>query len=237
MLRRAILMSLAIAAALAVGAPAAASLSDDVIPGRALAEQLKTGTTTCADLSTGDFQHIGEYVISRMTGSAQLHAAMSDRMRSVMGSANTERMRTLMGQRYAGCTVRGNVGPMMGPTMMGRGWADDGTWGPMMNSEAWNWMRDGNWQRMSQADWQRVADEWMGPGMMRVSDDRWDTSDAVLVGIGLLLVAALLGSLVAWKPWRYKRPGAVAQWPAQRTRPPTGQSPPGRGTKRPTRSA
>jgi len=155
MLCRVVLL-LAAMAALVSAAPAAASVSDEVAAGRALAEQLQTGGTTCDNLSTGDFEHLGQYVVSRMAGSPQLHAAMIERMRTVLGSDNEQPMRTLMGQRYAGCAASGNVGPMMGPGMMGRGWSDDRTWGPMMNSDTWNWMRDGNWQQMNQAEPGRV---------------------------------------------------------------------------------
>lgn len=141
--------------------------------------------------------------MNRMTGSLQLHGAMNERMRSVMGADNEERMHVLMGQRYAGCASSGSVGPMMGSGMMGgQGWSDDSTWGPMMGARGWNWMRDGNWQHMSRSDWQRVSDEWMGPGMMRSADNGWHARDYVLAGLGALLVAGLLGAIIAWRPWR-----------------------------------
>lgn len=148
--------------------------------------------------------------MNRMTGSLQLHGAMNERMRSVMGAENEERMHVLMGQRYAGCTSSGSAGPMMGSGMMGgRGWSDDSTWGPMMDTRDWDWMRDGNWQDMSRADWERVSDQWMGPGMMRSDDNGWRARDYVLGGLGLLLAAGLIGVLLAWRPWRHPRDAAT----------------------------
>jgi hypothetical protein len=209
MLGRAIVIALAAVAALA--APASADLGDEVTAGRTLAGELQAGATACQDLSADDFEHVGEFVMSRMTGSARAHTAMNDRMRAVMGADNAQRMRTLMGQRYAGCAAGGAVGPMMGQRMMrGRGWTDDSTWGPMMNSRAWDWMRDGNWQHMNQADWERVSAQWMGPGMMRNANDGWHTRNYALVGVAVTLAAALLVALLALKPWsRWPRAAAT----------------------------
>ena len=189
MSRRLVPFLLAVAAALAGAAPASASLSDEVGAGQALARQLRAGTTTCDRLATDDFEHLGEYVMNRMTGSLELHGAMNGRMRSVMGAGNEERMHVLMGQRYAGCASAGSAGPMMG-------------------ARGWDWMRDGNWQHMSRADWRRVSDQWMGPGMMRAAGGGPRARDYVLGGLGGLLVAGLLGGLFAWRPWR--RHGGVA---------------------------
>lgn len=193
---------LTLAVAFAAAGPASAALSDEVSAGQSLARQLQARKTTCDRLGTADFEHLGEYVMNRMTGSLQLHGAMNERMRSVMGAGNEERMHVLMGQRYAGCASTGSVGTMMGPGMMGgQGWTDDSTWGPMMGARGWDWMRDGNWQHMSRAEWQRISDQWMGPGMTRAADSGWHTRDYAFAGVGLLLVAGLLGGLFVWRPW------------------------------------
>lgn len=208
--RRLTCLLLALALGAAAPAPASASLSDEVSAGQSVAQQLKAGKTSCERLATADFEHLGEFVMNRMTGSLQLHGAMNERMRSVMGAENEERMHVLMGQRYAGCTSSGSAGPMMGSGMMGgRGWSDDSTWGPMMDTRDWDWMRDGNWQDMSRADWERVSDQWMGPGMMRSDDNGWRARDYVLGGLGLLLAAGLIGVLLAWRPWRHPRDAAT----------------------------
>jgi hypothetical protein len=200
--RLAIGFLLAFATALAAAAPASASLSDEVRAGETLAQQLQAGTTSCDRLATDDFEHLGEYVMGRMVGSLQLHDAMNERIRSVMGADNEERMHVRMGQRYAGCAPTGGVGPMGSGMMNGRGWSDDSTWGPMMDARGWDWMRDGRWQHMSRADWERVSDQWMGPGMMRTAGTGWHTADYLLTGGAVLLIAALVGAVLAWRPWR-----------------------------------
>jgi hypothetical protein len=201
--RRLTCFLLTLAAALGAAAPASAALSDEVSAGQTLAHRLQAGVTTCDRLATDDFEHLGEFVMNRMSGSLQLHRAMNERMRSVMGADNEARMHSLMGRRYAGCASTGSVGPMMGPG--GRGWSDDSTWGPVMDARGWDWMRDGNWQHMSRADWQRISDQWMGPGMMRAADNGRPLRDYVLGGLGVLLAAGLLGVLFARRPWRRHR--------------------------------
>jgi hypothetical protein len=201
--RRLVAFGLAIAAALAAAGPASASLSDELRAGQTLVRQLQAGNTSCGQLATRDFEHVGEYVMGRMTGSVRLHEAMNQRMRSVMGTRSEERMHVLMGQRYSGCAATGGVGPMMGTGMMrGRGSSSDSTWGPMMDSRGWDWMRDGNWQHMSRADWQHVSDQWMGSGMMRPARGGWQARDYLLTGVAVVLVAGFAGALLAWRPWR-----------------------------------
>ena len=128
---------------------------------------------SCDRLAREDFEHLGEYAMNRMAGSVRLHEALNARLRSVMGAAGEERMHVLMGQRYARCAPGG-----------------------MSGSPMWSWMHDGAWQQMSQADWQRVADQWTGAGMMRTGDDGWDAGDVALGTVAALLAAALLGSLL-----------------------------------------
>ena len=200
---RALISAMCLVAVLATAASASASTAGEERAGEALARQLQAGATSCGRLNSDDHQRLGEFVMGRMAGTR--HVAMHERMRSVMGAGNERRMHTSVGERYAGCATAGSGGPMMQPgTMMrGRGWSADGTWGPMMRSEAWAWMRDGAWQHMSRADWQRVSDQWMGPGMMGASsDDGWHASDFAFVALVVLLVAALVGTLAAWRPWR-----------------------------------
>ena len=211
MLRRLVTFLLAITAALAAAAPASAALSDEVRAGQTLARQVQAGKTSCNGFARDDFEHLGEYVMNRMTGSLQLHGAMNERMRSFMGADNEERMHVLMGERSAGCASKGSVGPMMGTGMMaGRGWSSDSTWGPMMDARGWEWTRDGNWRHMSRADWERVGDRWVGPpGMMRPVGDGWQTRDYVLAGVGVVLAAGLLGGLLAWRPWRRRSHAAA----------------------------
>ena len=66
--------------------PAFAALGDEVAAGGAIAKQLQAHTTSCSKLSDTDFEHLGEYVMERTVGSRAAHAAMNQRMASMMGS-------------------------------------------------------------------------------------------------------------------------------------------------------
>ena len=95
--------------------PAFASLADEVAAGRQVALALRGGKAECSRLATDDFEHLGEYVMERMLGSRSAHAAMNERMASMLGDADSERMHELMGRRYAGCGTAAAGGAMMGP--------------------------------------------------------------------------------------------------------------------------
>ena len=202
-----------IAAVLAVvAAPALASLADEVAAGREVAQRLQAGATSCNKLSDADFEHLGEYVMEHMLGSRAAHQAMNDRMTAMMGDANTERMHELMGRRYAGCGTQGAGAGMMGPGMMGggSGAASGGGWGAMMASGDFAWMRDGAWRHMSRTDWQRLANSWMGPGMMSRTDG-WSTGAVLAVVLGGLALGGLAMYAVLRRPWRRRRsPGPAA---------------------------
>ena len=186
----------------AASAAAATSLAQEVTAGQALAVRLEAGKVGCAQLSNDDFDHLGEYVMNRMVGSLARHEALNARMTSMMGADNEGRMHVLMGQRYARCIGTGTpAGGSMGPGMMGSdGWNGGGPWSQMMGTGMWSWMSDGHWQQMSSGDWQRLGGQWMGPGMMRAGGGRWSAADTGLViGGALILVAAAVGGLLAWR--------------------------------------
>jgi hypothetical protein len=177
-----------LALALAGAPPVLAGLGDEVGGGEKLARQLEAGDTNCEGLGADEFEQLGEYAMDRMAGSLQLHRAMNERMRSVMGADSEVRMHVLMGRRYAGCASRGSAGMMMG----GQGWSDHRAWGSMMRERDWQWMRDGNWQHMDRRGWEGVSNQWMGPGMMGSPDDDWGARDDVLIGVVVLLVAGVV---------------------------------------------
>ena len=132
--------------------PALASLADEVAAGRQVARELRVGEAECSRLAADDFEHLGEYVMERMLGSRSAHEAMNERMASMLGHANSERMHELMGRCYAGCGTAAAGGAIMGSGMMaGPGWA------PMMRSPDFAWMRTDAWRQMSRADWQRTG--------------------------------------------------------------------------------
>jgi hypothetical protein len=103
-----------------------ASLTGEQDQGRSLAQQLRSGARTCDDVSSADLDHIGEYVMGRVLGSAEAHQAMNDRLRLMMGERAEGRMHQLMGARFAGCGAAG-FGSATGPGMM-RAASGDGHW-------------------------------------------------------------------------------------------------------------
>jgi hypothetical protein len=193
-----------------IGAPASAPASpaDQVAAGREVAQRLQAGATSCNTLSDDDFEHLGEYAMERMLASRAAHRAMNDRMTAMMGDADTERMHELMGRRYAGCGTQDAGAGMMGPGKMGGG-AGAG-WDAMMASGDFAWMRDGAWRHMNRTDWRRVANSWMGPGMMSRTDG-WSTGAVLAVVLGGLALGGLAMYAALRRPWRHRRsPGPAA---------------------------
>jgi len=122
MFARASLLIVVVTAALAGGVtPAFAALGDEVAAGGVIAKQVQAGTASCAKLSDTDFEHLGEYVMEQVVGSRSAHAAMNQRMASMMGTAAEERMHQLLGRRYAGCNSASSGAGAATGSMMGGG--------------------------------------------------------------------------------------------------------------------
>jgi hypothetical protein len=201
---------LALVVTLVIAGPAFSALRDEVASGQAMAEKLQSGEVRCEQLSDADFEHVGESVMNRMAGSIQLHEAMNARMQEVMGVANTDRMHIRLGRRFTGCGVESSGAPgpgMMGGMMGPGGWDDPAIWNRMMNSPMWSWMSSGAWQQWRTDDWQRVADSWMGPGMMASRRDAGrDVGSFALIVIAALLAAGLAGGAIVWRRSRPDTP-------------------------------
>lgn len=186
------------AAVLVAAAPAAASEADQ---GAQVLQQLQAGKTTCTKLTTTDFDHVGEYVMERMLGSASLHQAMNQRMTTMMGASGETRAHVYMGQRFSGCATGGaapaGVGAMMGFT--GAGAMMGGVAGtPAAGIAGTQVPTTGVWTATT-------------GGMMGYRDrhhDRWSGGAVVMaIFMGLLLVV-LLAALIAWRPWARRTPDA-----------------------------
>jgi hypothetical protein len=161
--------------------------------GLAMSVAPAAGATSCAKLSDGDFGRLGQHVAQQLVGSPASFEAMNQRMDAVLGAAAADRMRQLMGRRYAGCTAAGAGTARM---MAGAGPMAAGIGGPaMMMAPDLGWMREGSWRHMSPSQWHDMQRSWMGNGaMMRGSGHGWDSGVVVAVGFGVLL-AAILGLL------------------------------------------
>lgn len=98
---------LALAAAgllLLAGSPVAgASTIQEERQGSQVLSEFEDGTLTCGAASAEDFEHVGEYVMGRMLGPGNSHAAMDELMSRMMGAENEPRVHQAMGRRFTGC--------------------------------------------------------------------------------------------------------------------------------------
>ena len=178
---------------------ALASLSDEVSAGKATAARVDAGIASCENLSTTDFEHLGEYVMERMIGSRSAHEAMNARMEAMIGSENSDRMHEAIGRRYAGCATTGTGSGMMGGIEITGG---AGGWGTMMGS-GYAWMRNGAWQHMTRADWQRAGGYMMGHGwMMDGGGSGWSSGAIIAAVLGALALGGLAVYTLLRRPWR-----------------------------------
>lgn len=200
------LLLAAIAAGLPAATPALAALSHEVTAGQAVAARLHSGQANCQSLSNSDFEHLGEYVMERMTGSRATHEAMNARMDQVMGAENADQMHQALGRRYAGCATTNSSGGMMGGAGMMGGSTGAGGWGAIRGS-GYIWMRNGNWRHMNRADWQRAGAHMMGSGWM--TDPGWSTGTIIGVALGALALGGLIAYLLLTRHPRPPQPTAT----------------------------
>jgi hypothetical protein len=191
------------ASILALGAASAlASLSDEISGGKATAARVDAGAASCENLSTTDFEQLGEYVMERMIGSRSANEAMNARMAAMIGSENSDRMHEAIGRRYAGCATTGTGSGMMGGIEITGG---AGGWGTMMGS-GYAWMRNGSWQHMTRADWQRAGGYMMGQGwIMDAGGSGWSSGAIIAAVLGALALGGLAVYTMLRRPWR-RRP-------------------------------
>ena len=164
----------------------AESVATEEQQGARVLRAVEDGKRRCTDLSTQEFERVGEYVMGRMAGSTSAHRSMNDLMARMMGERSEERLHVLLGQRFTGCARRGtaNFGAMMG--MMG---GVAGTGGPSMMGG-------------------RSGDGYGGLGSMmgRTSSRSDGDDDSDLAAVLMVVLMAALVGLVALALWRW-RPG------------------------------
>ena len=179
-----IALSAVLALAAAMAAPALGAT--EAQQGAKVLRNLQADKASCTSLATEDFDHVGEYVMERMLGSATTHEAMNRQMVAMMGASGETQAHVYMGQRFAGCasgrapTAFGAMMGMMGAGMMGSASGASGSSSMMGGSS------------------ERTA-AMMGSGSR---NDSWSSGDTVMVVLMGLLLAVVAGVLVAWHPWR-----------------------------------
>ena len=189
-----------IGVALLIPAVARASLAAEQRQGQNLIAQLQSGDKTCPDLSAGDLDHIGEYVMFRALGSTARHQSMNDRMIAMLGEQGESRMHQLLGARYAGCSTTsasGGYGGMMGDGGMMSGYYNHGGLGAVMSSGNWSWMMGGTWRHMNRHDWQRLQRQLLGATTTTTARHGWSTAATMAATVGgILLVALAIAALI-----------------------------------------
>ncbi|MEO8687634.1 MAG: SHOCT domain-containing protein [Solirubrobacteraceae bacterium] len=158
---------------------------------------VQAGKANCRSLASGDFDHVGEYVMERMLGSSATHDAMNRQMVATMGSGGETQAHVYMGQRFAGCATGrtpaafGAMMGMMGAGMMGSTYSGTGSSG-MMGSGARG--PSGTSGMMG-----------FGYGSPTAGGSRgWSGAGTVMVILMGLLIALAIGALAAWRPWRHQ---------------------------------
>ena len=185
-----VLLPAAIALATIGVTPALAAQSEEQ-QGAQVLSGVQTGKTSCASLTTADFDHIGEYVMRQMLGSSAAHTAMNRQMVAMMGSRGEGQAHVFMGRRFAGCTTGrapaafGAMMGMMGAGMMGSAYGGSGPNPSSMMSSGGGMMGNGT------------------VGSTAGGSD-WSAGDTAIVVMLGLLVALVGGALAVWRPWRVR---------------------------------
>jgi hypothetical protein len=121
--RRTLTIFLAIGAGmLALSAPAWSATSETQ-QGAQIVSEVQSGKLSGSSLSSEQYTHVGQYLMSRAFSSTQTYEAMDSRMDEMMGTTGSDRMYRYLGERYFGNNVQpeggytsmyGRIGGMMG---------------------------------------------------------------------------------------------------------------------------
>lgn len=140
---------------------ALAQTGTEATSGSQLLKSVQQGEKRCGDLSSTDFELIGESWMGQMFGSAQAHESMDRMMSSMMGSSGEEQMHEYMGRRASGCgggslpagfaQMMNGAGGMMGMMAMMGGYQGSGPSG-MMGGEGSGVMGGGSGSMMGGGD-------------------------------------------------------------------------------------
>ncbi len=187
--------AITVAVALIGSGSALAQDGSDEASGGAILRSVQQGERSCSQLSSRDFELVGEAWMGQALGSRQAHEAMNRLMASMMGSSGEERMHEYIGHRASGCgggSVPSGFGRMMGSVaMMGGAPGSAGASG-MMGGAGGGYSAPGSMMRgyrqTSDAD-----DDGGGDG----------PSAAAMVGVLAVLIGAVAIALAVFKPWRH----------------------------------
>jgi hypothetical protein len=95
---------------------AEAQTSSEEAQGAQLLQSVQRGQKSCSDLTSDEFELIGEGWMGQMFGSSKSHESMNRLMSSMMGANGERQMHEFMGRRVSGCgggSLPGGFGQMM----------------------------------------------------------------------------------------------------------------------------
>ena len=99
-------LPLALVLGLAFAAPALAdSVAAEQAQGAQVLSQVQHGALNPKNLTTDQYQVVGEYLMGRALGSHQLHQRMNTLMDEMMGSSAADQMHIYLGKRFLGVRV------------------------------------------------------------------------------------------------------------------------------------
>jgi hypothetical protein len=188
--------ALALALVLAATAPAIASAASEQQQGAQVLSEVQGGKLQGTNLTSTQYQHVGQYLIGRALGSAQRYEAMDSLMDRMMGQSVSDQMYLYMGERYLGKSVAPNssYAPYYSSVakMMSR---YGGTYAGMMGGHMM-----GAYKSLS-GQVPVTGGYGMGPGMMRygyasssqnAADSGMSTGAIIAIVLGPIAVVALL---------------------------------------------
>lgn len=106
----------------------------DIQIGQVIYTKFQSKQVSCTSLQDADFEKIGEYLMNQQFGNTNSHIQMNDKIKSMMGDQEEERMHIAIGKSVTGCNTgnqQGGVrtmtgwngfGMMNGGFGFGRGW-------------------------------------------------------------------------------------------------------------------
>ena len=96
--------------ALAAAPPAVASATSEQQQGAQVLSEVRSGTLSGTNLTSAQYQQLGQYLMGRALGSSERYEAMDSLMDQRMGRVVSDQMYQYMGERYLGKNVAPNSG-------------------------------------------------------------------------------------------------------------------------------
>ena len=91
--------------AIAAATPAVASAASEQQQGAQVLSEVQAGKLRGTNVTSTQYQHVGQYLMGHALGSAQRYEAMDSLMDRMMGQSVSDQMYLYMGERYLGKSV------------------------------------------------------------------------------------------------------------------------------------